>query len=105
MAGYLGMLLLGSSLTALGLWGSSLSKSQIVGFIVSCLLCLTLSVVGVVAMFVPESLGAVFEFLSVRYHFENLARGVIDTRDVLYYLSVTAIGLALTTTSLQTIRR
>jgi ABC-2 type transport system permease protein len=53
----------------------------------------------------PESLGEVFQYLSVDYHFENIARGVFDTRDILFYLSLTVVGLVLTTRALGTARQ
>jgi ABC-2 type transport system permease protein len=49
--------------------------------------------------------GEILQFLSVDYHFENIARGVFDTRDVVFYLSLTAVGLMLTTRSLAAARQ
>ena len=103
--GYLGLLLLASSFIALGLWASSLSKNQIVGFIVALLLCFSFWFVDKFAVILPEGLGRLFEYLSVDYHFDNIARGVIDTRDVLFYLSLTFGGLVLTTRSLSVARQ
>ncbi len=104
VAGYLGLLLLASSFLALGLWASAMSKNQIIGFIVGLLLCLGFSVVDKFAMLLPESIGEVLEYLSVDYHFENIARGVLDTRDLLFYVSLTVAGLALATRSLAGVR-
>jgi ABC-2 type transport system permease protein len=100
VAGYLGLLLLASAFIALGLWGSALSKNQIVGFIVGLLLCFAFSFIDNFALLLPDALGQVLEFLSVDYHFENIARGVIDTRDLVFYLTLTALGLGLTTQAL-----
>ncbi len=105
VAGYLGLLLLASSFLALGLWASALSRNQIVGFIVGLVLCFAFYFVDKFALLLPESLGQVVEYLSVDYHFENIARGVIDTRDVLFYLSLTAGALVLTTRSLASARQ
>jgi ABC-2 type transport system permease protein len=105
IAGYLGLLLLASSFLALGLWASALSKNQIIGFIVGLLLCLSFSFIDKFAALLPESIGQVVEYLSTDYHFENIARGVLDTRDLLFYLSLTAAGLLLTTRSLANARQ
>ncbi|HLL04233.1 MAG TPA: hypothetical protein VK539_26855 [Myxococcaceae bacterium] len=51
------------------------------------------------ALVLPESIGELLQYLSVDYHFANIARGVLDTRDVLFYLSLTAVGLCATWTS------
>lgn len=104
-AGYLGLLLLASSFISLGLWASAMSRNQIIGFIVGLLLCLSFTFIDKFAALLPESLGQVLEYLSVDYHFENIARGVVDTRDLLFYGSLTAAGLVLTTRSLAATRQ
>jgi ABC-2 type transport system permease protein len=103
-AGYFGLLLLAASFIGLGLWGSALSKNQIVGLIVGLVLCFAFAFVDKFAVLLPESLGQLLEFLSVDYHFDNIARGVIDTRDLVFYLSLTALGLTLTTRALSAAR-
>jgi ABC-2 type transport system permease protein len=104
-AGYLGLLLLAASFIGLGLWVSALSRNQIVAFIVALVLCFALAFVDKFAVLLPESLGQVLEYVSVDYHFENIARGVLDTRDLLFYLSLTTLGLVLTTRALSSARR
>lgn len=103
--GYLGLLLLASSFIGLGLWGSALSKNQIVGFIVGLVLCFAFAFIDKFAALLPEKLGQAVEYLSVDYHFDNIARGVIDTRDLVFYVSLTAVGLLLTTRTLSSARQ
>lgn len=105
LGGYLGLLLLAGAFIALGLWGSALSKNQIVGFIVGLVLCFAFWFVDKFALILPSWLGKIFEYVSVDYHFANISRGVIDTRDLLFYLSLTAAGLLLTTRSLSLARQ
>ena len=105
VAGYFGLLLMASSFLAIGLWASALSRNQIVGFIVGLFVCFAFYFVDKFAMLFPESLAQVFQYLSVDYHFENIARGVFDTRDLLFYGSLTGIGLLLTTRSLAAVRQ
>lgn len=105
LAGYFGLLLLASSFIALGLWGSALSRNQIVGFIVGLVLCFAFAFVDKFAALLPEQLGQLVEYLSVDYHFDNISRGVIDTRDLLFYVSLTALGLVLTTRTVSSARQ
>ncbi len=103
--GYLGLVLMAASFLAIGLWASALSRNQIIGFIVGLLLCFGFYFVDKLAILMPVSIAEVLQWLSVDYHFENIARGVLDTRDLLFYLSLTAIGLLLTTQTLSASRR
>ncbi|HEX5751762.1 MAG TPA: ABC transporter permease subunit [Archangium sp.] len=103
--GYLGLLLMASSFLALGLWASALSRNQIVGFIIGLLLCFAFYFIDKFAMVLPESIGELLQYLSADYHFANIARGVLDTRDLLFYLSLTGVGLALTTRTLGNVRQ
>ena len=80
---------------------SSLTRNQIVAFIVAFAISFALFLFGKLTQFVPEALQPIVSFLSIDGHFENIGRGVIDTRDVLYYLSVMAVCLLVATTSLE----
>jgi ABC-2 type transport system permease protein len=93
IGGYIGLVLCAAALVAVGLMTSAWSRNQIVAFIFALLICLALWLFDKITFFVPGGLGRVLEYLSVDYHFRNIARGVIDTRDILYYLSVTALAL------------
>lgn len=105
IGGYAGLVLLASAFIACGMWASALSKNQIVGFIAAIGICFVLWVLDKAILVLPASLGAPIQYLSVTYHFENIARGVIDTRDLLYYVTVTTIGLILTTRQLSSVRK
>jgi ABC-2 type transport system permease protein len=101
VGGYLGLLLVAAALAAVGLATSTWTRNQIVAFILSLLLCLALWLFDKITLFVPEGLGRVLEYLSVDYHFQNIARGVVDSRDLLYYLSVCAVALFVAVRSMQ----
>ena len=92
-AGYLGLLLLGAGYMAVGILASALTENQIVAFIIAFLATLSLSLVDKLLMFVPKSMASILEYLSAEYHFNNIARGVIDTRDLVYYASLILLGL------------
>ncbi len=100
LAGYLGMLLFAASLLGIGLMVSSWTRNQIVAFIVAFVLCAALYFVYWLQFFVPQALAPVVEYLSVSFHLDNMARGVIDSRDVLYYLTLTGGTLVVATYSL-----
>ncbi|MBM3887296.1 ABC transporter [Candidatus Dependentiae bacterium] len=101
VGGYLGLVFLASAFIALGLFASALTKNQIVAFIIGFLLCLFFFLIDKIAVFLPSEWSRFFEFLSVDTHFSNIARGVIDSRDLIYYLSLTLIFLFLTTYALR----
>lgn len=93
VAGYLGLLFLGMAYIAIGICMSSMTENQIVAFILSAFIILVLSLIDKVLMFVPSALASVLEYMSTEYHFNNIARGVLDTRDMVYYASLIALSL------------
>ena len=105
IGGYVGMVLMTSTFISLGMWASALTKNQIVAFILGLAICFALFIGDSVAFFLPETLGRVVQWMSVSFHFENIARGVIDSRDVLFYLSTTAVGLWLSVAALKSAKQ
>lgn len=97
LGGYAGLILLGGAFVGIGLIGSSLSQNQIVSFILSFSFILILFVIDRVLMYVPSSIAPVVEYFGTEHHFSSLARGVVDSRDVLYYISLMVISLLLAT--------
>lgn len=93
MGGYIGALLLGSAYAAVGLFASSLTRNQIIAFIVGMAICFSLTLIDKMLFFFPRFLLGVIGYLGASTHFQNIAKGVIDSRDVLYFLSVIFIGL------------
>jgi ABC-2 type transport system permease protein len=91
--GYLGALLLGAAFSAIGLLASALTRNQIVAFIVGMTICFGLTLVDQMLFFVPRALLGILTYLAVDVHFQNIARGVLDTRDIVYFLSLCFIGL------------
>lgn len=93
VSGYVGMFLMAASLLAIGLMCSAWTDNQIVAFIIAFLISAVLFFIHYLHLFVPQAVAGLVDFLSVSSHLENMARGVIDTRDVLFYLSLTAGAL------------
>ncbi len=99
--GYLGLLMLGATYLSIGIFASSTTENQIVAFILSFAIIFVFFLLDKVLFFVPGPLVSFFEYLSVDYHFNNLARGVVDSRDIIYYLSLTTFMLVLAGKSLE----
>ncbi|MFH1724034.1 MAG: ABC transporter permease [Elusimicrobiota bacterium] len=93
---YLGLWLTAGLLTAVGVWASSLTRNQIVAFILAFLVSFALFLLGKVNVFIPPALGSVADFLGLDSHLANISRGVLDTRDLLYYLGLSGFFLYVT---------
>jgi len=102
--GYLGLFLLGSVSLAVGLFASSLTSNQLVAAVVAGGILFALWFVGMAADLLPEALGEVIGYLSLSYHFPDFMRGIIDTRGLIYYLSITVLFLFLAVRSLESSR-
>jgi len=101
-AQYTGAALLAAGLAAVGVWASSLTRSQITAYITGVAVMFVLWLVGLDPLLVglPANLGAIAARLGVLSHFESIGRGVIDLRDAIYFVSLAGIFLALAFASL-----
>lgn len=97
VAQYVGAALLAAQLVAVGLWASSFTRNQITAFIVAASISFTLFLIGVpvVQIGLPPVISGALAHLSLVSHFQSVARGVVDLRDVLYFVSTAALFLAL----------
>jgi len=93
VGGYVGALLLGAAFSAVGLFASSLTRNQIIAFIVGVAICFSLTLIDKMLFFLPATLLGVLEYLGADFHFRNISKGIIDSRDVLYFLSVIFVSL------------
>ena len=102
--GFLGLLLLGTAFVAVGLLTSSFTENQIIAA-VSCLVALLLLyVISWPAENAGETVGALLKYISVTEHFGEMVKGLIDTRDLVYFGSVIVLALFLTQRSVESIR-
>ena len=101
--GYLGLILLGGTYLAIGLWISSLTENQIVAFIGSFVICLILFIAGVdlILTSLPKWLVPFMKGISIGGRFNSIERGVIDSRDIIYYLSMMGFFLFLNARSVE----
>ncbi|MEI9812346.1 MAG: ABC transporter permease [Acidobacteriota bacterium] len=104
MVGYLGLLLQGGTLLSIGIFISSTTKNQIVAGVASFCVNLLLWVLDWVTAFDPSTTNKVLSYISVVSHFESFAKGVIDMKDVIYYVSMIVLGLFLTARSMDSMR-
>ena len=101
---YLGLFLLGSASLAVGIFASSLTSNQIVAAVVAGGILFGLWLLGMAANLAPGALGEILSYLSLSGHFPDFMRGVVDTKAVVYYLSITAVFLYLAIRSAETDR-
>jgi ABC-2 type transport system permease protein len=99
--GYIGAVLLGGAFSAVGLFASSLTRNQITAFIIGMAICFSLTLLDRMLLFLPRSFLGVMGYLGADFHFQNISKGIIDSRDILYFLSVTFVGLYATTLAMQ----
>jgi ABC-2 type transport system permease protein len=104
IAAYLGLLLMGGAFLSIGLFISSTTDNQIVAGIITFVVFLLLWIVGWFSEGAGPVVGAVTKYLSVTEHFDDFSKGVIDTKDILYYASLITFGLFLTAKSVDTER-
>lgn len=104
LTGYLAILLQGGAMLAIGVLASSWTDNQLIAFFTSGMICFAFWVVSRFLPFMPPSAASVVEWLSFDYHFQDMSRGVIDSRNVLYFLSVIGFSLGLAFRSLESRR-
>jgi len=101
VTGYLGLMLTGGVYIAIGLFASSLTENQIVAFLVGMVIILAFFLADKVLLYMPGAIAPAVEYLGIDYHFSNIARGVIDSRDIIYFGSVLGFALMTATASLE----
>lgn len=104
-SGYLGLFLFSAALAAIGTFISSLTENQIIAGVMSFAVSLLLLVMDfAVGGNAGTTFGEILQYLSILRHYEDFARGVVDTTSIVFYLSLTALGLFLTLQSLDSMR-
>ena len=99
--GYAGLLLMSAAYISIGLYASSITQNQIVAFLSSLFIGLFFHLIfGVLASNFGGTLSFLFSTLSMSDHFESISRGILDSRDLIYFLSIVFIGLFLSELSL-----
>lgn len=94
--GYLGLLMLGSVYASVGTFASSVTDNQVIAFIISVFIVLIFFLMDKMLYFMPVSISGLIQYISVDYHLSNISRGVIDSRNIIYFASL--VGFFLFTT-------
>lgn len=103
ITGYIGLLLMGAAYLAIGLCASTLTENQIIAFILGIFTCFALLIIGedIVLFNAPDWLFPIFSYLGLGSHYSSILRGVLDSRDIIYYLSVIGFFLYLSTLAIE----
>ncbi|HDR04213.1 MAG TPA: ABC transporter [Candidatus Marinimicrobia bacterium] len=102
LSGYLGLLLVGAMYAAVGTLASSLTNNQITAFILSFLIIFLFFILDKILIFVPGFMVNTLQFLSIDYHLNNISRGMLDSRNLIYIGTVTAFSLLMSIRILET---
>lgn len=104
---YLGLVLLGSTFIAIGIFASSVTSNQIVAFIVAMFLCwLFYNGFEILGSFnLMGDFDIIFQFLGLTYHYRSIMKGVIDTGDLIYFIGTISVFLAATLTVVKSLKR
>lgn len=96
VGGYLGAIFLCASYTAIGVFATSVTKNQIIAFFTGFIICIVLTLIDSFLIFLPSPIVSFFSYLSANGHFTSISRGILDTRDLIYFISLTALFFATT---------
>jgi ABC-2 type transport system permease protein len=92
--GYLGLVLMSASYVSIGIFTSSLTSNQIISFLLALFIGVFFHIIfDMLAGSIPGVMGNIFLYLSMSTHFDSIARGVLDSKDILYFLAVITLGL------------
>ena len=94
--GYFGLVLLGAFYAAIGTFASSLTDNQVVSLIVAIVAVIAFYLMDKLLLFVPSAISGIVQYLSVEFHLSNISRGVVDSRNLIYFGSMIWLFLALT---------
>ncbi|MBU2650283.1 MAG: ABC transporter permease [Bacteroidetes bacterium] len=100
--GYLGLILMSATYIAIGLFTSSISTNQIIGYLLALFIGIFFQVIfSFAAGYLTGLPGQIFDYLSVSTHMDSISRGVIDSRDLVFFLSLIFLGMILTEANLE----
>lgn len=101
LTGYLGLILMSATYISIGIYTSSVTSNQIVAFLSALLIGIFFHIIfDVIASGSTGSIGAFFSYLSLSTHYDSISRGVIDSKDLIYFFSIIFLGLVLSETTL-----
>lgn len=96
LSGYIGAFLLAGAFTAIGTLASTLTSNQIIAFLIGAAICFFLTIIQGMVILLPNLIAGVVQYISTGYHFNNISRGIIDSRDIVYFLSLMFLAIMAT---------
>jgi len=94
IGGYLGAILLGATFSSIGIFASLLTRNQVIAFIIGMAICFSLTLLtDFILYFIPNAIVGFLQYFSANFHFQNIAKGVINSRDILYFITISFIAL------------
>ena len=105
IGGYIGAIFLCAAFSAIGVFASSVTKNQLTAFFVAFMICIVLTMIDAFLIFLPAPIVSLLQFISANEHFTSISRGIIDTRDLIYFISLTALFFCLTVKTQQNDRK
>ena len=96
IGGYIGAILISGSYTAIGILASTLTKNQIIAFLIGAGVCFFLTIIDGMVILLPKGIAGLVQYLSTGYHLKNSAKGIIDSRDIIYFISLIYLALMAT---------
>ncbi len=96
IGGYLGTVFLCGCFAAIGIFASSVTKNQIIAFFLAWVICIVLTMIDQFLIFLPAPIVSFCNFISANAHFTSIARGIVDTRDILYFVSLASLFFVMT---------
>jgi len=94
ITGYLGLILMSAAYISIGLFASSITTNQIVSFLLALLIGIFFHLLfSIIARSFPGFAGRLLDYLSIDSHYESITRGVLDTKDLIYFFSIIFLGL------------
>ena len=91
---YFGLILMSAAYISIGIFASSLTNNQIIAFLLALFIGIFFQFIfGTIAQYFPGFIGNTLNYLSISTHFESIIRGVVDSRDIIFFLSIIVLGL------------
>lgn len=101
IGGYFGLLFISAMYVSIGVFASTITNNQIIAYLVALFISMFFHLLfDMLGEELRGTIGSIFDFLSARSHFDSISRGIIDSRDIIYFLSLVVIGLFLAQTML-----
>lgn len=92
--GYIGAILLGATFSSIGIFASLLTRNQVIAFIIGMAICFSFTLLtDFILYFIPNAFIGFIQYFSANFHFRNIAKGIIDSRDLLYFITISFISL------------